>query len=182
MKKTIKEIGKTRFLQVDYGINQIGKGYAYFTCTGSIFHELKNEDKIGEFEDTKFINNKFYRIETMGAIHNHILKYAPEFEDIIKLHLCDISGNPSISNMYYHLKNGFSNVPKESPEFKQKFCYYYRIPDNLFDEMIKSNELQFFKIIFENKIDDNWKKQAEECILKYELCQDQPKEYLLFSK
>jgi hypothetical protein len=167
IKQIVKKIAKTRFLQVDYGINQIGE-HSYFTCTGSIYHEIKKEDKISQFDDTRLINNKFYRVETAGAIHNHILKYAPEFEDIIKLHLCDISGQPS--NMYYHLKNGFSDIKKESPEFMKKYCYYYRIPNHLFDELLKSNtELAFFKIIIENKIDDYWKKQAELCILKYEI-------------
>lgn len=102
-----------------------------------------------------------------GCIHEEILKARPELKIFVDLHLSDANGIPmhAISNMFYHLKNGFSNTPTSHPDFMAEYCSYYRIKPEEFKRLSQAHsEAHFFILFTQTDILDNWKQQAIEGI------------------
>lgn len=115
-------------------------------------------------------NGQFYDVGG-GAAHEHILKLFPELKQFVDLHLSDAKGVPmyAVENGFYHLKNGFNNIPIYSPEFKNEFCDYYRITPEQFDELATSETKEIYALKLDAlKILEQWKKQADAAIKQLE--------------
>jgi len=102
-----------------------------------------------------------------GCCHEEIVKANPELKIFVDLHLCDYNGIPmhALSNMQYHLREGFNNTKKESPLFKEEYCNYYRITPTQFDTLsqAKSN-IQFAVLLEKLGVLAQWKDQANKAI------------------
>ena len=102
-----------------------------------------------------------------GCIHDEILKYFPEFEPFVRLHLSDYKGKPmyAASNGFYHLQNGFNSIGTDSPKFEDYFCEEYRLTKDQFNVLKTSqNKVQYFMNLESLKMFDHWKLQADEAI------------------
>ena len=102
-----------------------------------------------------------------GCIHEDIIKYFPEFECFVNLHLCDYNGVPMhcCANGYYHLVNGFNITSNESPEFKSEYCKYYRITAAQLKQLkTAKNKIQYGILLKKLGILDQWKREADAAI------------------
>jgi len=102
-----------------------------------------------------------------GCIHEEILKARPDLKIFVELHLCDYEGIPTyaVENGFYHLREGFNNTKPEDPEFRAKFCEYYRVSGNQFDVLNTSkNQTQYALNIQKLGILEQWKRQADKAI------------------
>lgn len=100
-----------------------------------------------------------------GCCHEEILKVHPELKIFVDLHLCDYKGIPmhAIENGFYFLREGFNDVKPESPEFKAKFCQYYRIWGWQFDRLLQTeNKIQFATLLKDLNILYQWENDAKE--------------------
>lgn len=151
--KTYTEDGQTYRLIVEGGLNYIkGNKKPYFTITAN--------------QLVKKGNNRFYDCAG-GCLHEEISKvFGNKFDDLIKLHLSDIDGQPmhSSENGAYHL--GFSNY--QGFDIK-KASNHFRLSE---DELRK----EWFQIIKKedvsklcDKLSPVWKSQADQCIKKHGL-------------
>lgn len=170
---TYKEKGKDYLLEVAYGIQNKGTDNAYFTVTGSLLERVNSKtgkNKYGEFY--KMFDGDYYAEYAGGCIHDEIKRVTKEFDDIIPLHLSDMKGIPmhAFANGFYHLKNGFTDTPTDSEDFKRMFCEYYRIPESVFDKLSNvKNQGEYAILLIENGIHDKWEADAKAVIEKYEL-------------
>jgi hypothetical protein len=133
--------------------DECNNGHQDFSITGDIYK--KGLPRV----DRNFI--------TGGYIHDEILKACPGFKIFIDLHLCDFSGVPmhAVSNMLYHLKNGFNKTKTEDENFKAEFCEYYRINLKHFEELTEcENEVQFYLKLKKLDILNIWETQAAQGI------------------
>jgi hypothetical protein len=102
-----------------------------------------------------------------GCMHEEIVKARPDLKIFIDLHLCDYKGIPihCVSNGFYHLIEGFNNTKPGNPAFISKYCEYYRITADQFNELSKSkNEIQFAILLKSLGILKQWEKQASNAI------------------
>lgn len=132
-------------------------GHQDFSITGTIYEAGKRKTEKNSISS--------------GAIGDYI---AEEFEDLAifnRLHLCDYLGNPmyATANGFYHLKNGFNRVSADSTEFKGKFCEYYRISPDQFEELKNAESREHYAILLlALNIPDQWKKEADQAIKQLE--------------
>lgn len=106
-----------------------------------------------------------------GCLHEEIEKHFPEFKRFIKLHLCDYSGAPmhAGANGFYFLQNGFNNTPNTSPQFKTKFCDYYRVTPQQFNVLATSQNVSQFSInLMTLGVLEQWRAEANEAIKELE--------------
>lgn len=102
-----------------------------------------------------------------GRCHDDILAAAPEFQIFVNLHNCDYTGVPVYvsANGFYHLRNGFNAEKIGTPEFKIKFCEYYRVTEDQFEALdTAETELQFKIMLDRLGILSQWRKEANEAI------------------
>ena len=102
-----------------------------------------------------------------GCIHEEVLKYFPQFDIFINLHLCDYKGAPMYpqSNMRYHMREGFNRTKVNAPEFITEYCKYYRITESQFHQLSKAqNEIQFALLLEKLDILGQWEKEAKAAI------------------
>ena len=102
-----------------------------------------------------------------GCIHDDILKYFPEFEPFVNLHLCDYKGAPmhASANMHYNMREGFNKTKPNSPKFLSEYCSYYRITESQFKQLQKAeNEIQFALLLEKLDVLGQWEKEAKEAI------------------
>lgn len=128
-------------------------GHQDFTITANIYEKDKPKT------DRYFIAG--------GCCHEEILKARPDLKIFVDLHLCDYLGIPMhpTANGLYHLKNGFNDTPIDSPNFRAKYCDYYRITGNQYDVLKTSkNQVQYYLNIVKLKVLDQWKTQADKAI------------------
>lgn len=126
-------------------------GHQDFAITGSIYEKGKPEI------DRYYIAG--------GCIHEDILKARPDLKIFVDLHLSDYKGTPSypVSNGFYHLTNGFNNTKPDSPDFKGKFCEYYRITPEQFNTLADSKNKTQYGLRLQNlNILEQWERQAKE--------------------
>ena len=127
-------------------------GHQDFAITGNIYRIERNGRRVWE---------------SGGCLHDMIVDKFPQFKIFIDLHLCDYNGVPihCIANMFYHIKQGFNSTPVNNPNFKDKFCKYYRITGEQFDSLaISENKVQFAMQFSTLGILQQWEKQAKEAI------------------
>lgn len=137
--KTSKVIGKER-IYITIAFKSSNKT-PYFSITGDIY-------KAGKPKEDK------YHIAG-GCIHQDIIKAFPEYEIFIKLHLSDDNGIPmhAVANGLYHLQNNMT---------KDKFCSYYRLNSNQFEELTKcKNAIEYSIKLKETGVLAQWKKESE---------------------
>ena len=107
-------------------------------------------------------------IVTCGCIHDEILKTCPELGDFVKLHLCDYDGVPihAVSNMYYHMENGFIPTKVNDENFVSDYCDYYRITKAELDALFAAKmDKLYFQYVFESlPIRARWKEEAQASI------------------
>jgi hypothetical protein len=142
----------------------------YFSIT-AMYCKRATKKEIARDEDIITIENESYKIESTG--HDIIKEHLPQFNDFVRMNLADINGAPmhAIANSFYHLQNGFVDVPLSSPNFKDEFCKYYRIPSYVFD-IVKDKDMtvtQYENILSKNNVMDIWQLEAKIIISKYEL-------------
>lgn len=110
----------------------------------------------------KKINGRFYE-SFGGCCYDEIKKYFPEYSIFVTLHLSTYKGIPM-----YAAENGFYHIKKDKMK-KEKFCEYYRVTSDQYDILVKSeNILEFSILLYELKVLEQWKKQADEGILLLE--------------
>jgi len=98
MKKSIdKKISDKKYLRVN-----IETKNNYFSITGSLFEKLGRGQK---YYDYRFFNDKKFEQTGGGCIHDTILKYYPEFKNLVDLHLSDLDGLPMhfFANGFYYI-------------------------------------------------------------------------------
>jgi len=106
-----------------------------------------------------------------GCCHDEILKARPDLKLFVDLHLSDADGVPmyAVENGFYHLKNGFSKTPTDSPNFAKEFTEYYRMTAEQFDTIkTAQNQLQYALMLQNLGILAQWKEQANEAIKQLE--------------
>ena len=134
-----KEIGDKKRIKVVIRLNdECDNGHQDFSITGDI---IKNGSHI-----------------TGGSIHKEILKYFPEFEIFVKLHLSDFKGIPmyAIQNGFYHLKSDMT---------ENDFCEYYRIDNEVYHKLSKTNsEREYHDVLIENDVLKKWEETANQGI------------------
>lgn len=102
-----------------------------------------------------------------GGCHDEILKVRPDLKIFVDLHLCDYKGTPmhAVENGFYFLHEGFNEVKPDSPEFKAKFCQYYRVWGWQFDRLSEAeNKTQYALLLKDLNILDQWENDANEAI------------------
>lgn len=98
-----------------------------------------------------------------GACHDEILKYFPEFEIFIKLHLCTYKGVP-----LYAAENGFYHIKKQKMDTLE-FCEYYRITSNQYDILEKSENILEYSILLKKiGVLEQWSQEAKKGIILLE--------------
>lgn len=128
-------------------------GHQDFAITADIYEKGKPKT------DRYFISG--------GCCHEEIVKAAPDLEIFVRLHLCDWEGIPmyAVENGYYHLTNGFNQTKPNESGFKEKFCEYYRLTPQQFDELSTvKNALQYALKLQSLNILGQWKKEANKAI------------------
>jgi len=92
-----KKINNKKYLRVN--IETVNN---YFSITGSLFEKLSRGQK---YYDYKLFNGEKFEQTTGGCIHDTILKYYPEFKNIVDLHLSDLDGLPMhfFANGFYYI-------------------------------------------------------------------------------
>lgn len=126
-------------------------GHEDFSITGIMYEKGKPK------------TDKYYLAG--GCIHEEILKARPDLKIFVRLHLSDADGIPmhATSNMFYHLKNGFSKTPVTDATFEDEFCEYYRIKPEEFKYLsYAKSETHFFILFTQTDILTNWKQEAIE--------------------
>lgn len=106
-----------------------------------------------------------------GCCHDVILQARPDLKLFVDLHLSDADGVPmyAVENGFYHLKNGFSKTPTDSPNFAKEFTEYYRMTAEQFDTIkTAQNQLQYALMLQNLGILAHWKEQANEAIKQLE--------------
>src|ERR1035437_6096743 len=98
MKRTKLINHKTELLTVTAILHKIGSQSPYFSITGEIWKANKKGERDGRQRDCI----------SCGCLHDDILKAWPELQDLVALHLSDISGIPmyAVENGFYWLKQG----------------------------------------------------------------------------
>lgn len=128
-------------------------GHQDFSITGNIYEAGKKQI------DKYFIAG--------GCIHEDILAVRPDLKIFVDLHLCDYSGVPmhAVANGFYHLTEGFNTEKPNTPEFKIKYCEYYRVTPSQFDVLAQTkNKIQFGLKLIELGVLSQWEAQAKEAI------------------
>lgn len=100
-----------------------------------------------------------------GCCHDEILKARPDLKIFVDLHLCDYKGIPmhAAENGFYFLREGFNDVKPDAPEFKEKFCQYYRVFGWQFDHLLQAeNKIQLAILLKDLNILDQWENDAKE--------------------
>jgi len=168
--ETIKFSKKNKqyLLEVNYGIRQTES--PYFTITGNVYESIPSRDsnryrKEYGSSEVKRVDGIHYLCYSSGCIHEEIKEATDKFDDMITLHLADIEGRPMhcFANSWYNLKeNTFKSA--------EKFCSYYRIPINLYQQIMECKNLTDYQVfLISNGILDKWKSDAENVISKYNL-------------
>jgi hypothetical protein len=159
--KTSKTVGKEDIFVTIQLADECKNGHQDFSITGDIYEAGKPK-------------SDRYHIAG-GCIHEDIAKHFPQFIPFIKLHLCDWQGIPmyAADNGFYHLRNGLDRTPITAPNFKNKYCEYYRITDGQFDELsMCANNLQYSIKLSTLGILEQWKIEANEAIKQLEQLTD----------
>lgn len=123
------------------GIHDIkGNSKPYFTITG----EMK---------------------DCCGCIHDEIMKYHPEFKDLIDMHLSDIDGIPMhcVENGWYWM-----GKTKWEPANVKNIARHFRIDEKTAEELIEM-ETKEELIAWVETMKPVWKKEAEAVIKKHDL-------------
>ena len=130
IKLTVNIQDKNNNLEIKIRLNdECGNGHEDFSITGTIWEVGKRRT------DRNMISS--------GAIGDTVAKLDKNYALINKLHLCDADGIPmhAVSNMFYHLKNGFTQI---KIDFKTDFCEYYRITPEQYDILSTATEERLF--------------------------------------
>ena len=143
--KNFTKSGSEYLLEVNIILNDLkGNKTPYFSITGKIYPT----------------NKPWYTIAN-GCIHDLILEFAPEFSDVIKLHMADINGIPM-----YAVDNGWYWIEKENIPFVKS---HFRISTNeakhLIVEMQSKDDVKIYCKAQRNR----WLKEAASAILKYDI-------------
>lgn len=134
--------------------DQCKNGHQDFSITGELYSVVKPT------------THKF--LISCGCLHDKILKYFPEYEIFVKLHLSDYKGRPmyAVENGFYHLHNKLSHI-KEGQTQKDKFCEYYRVTTNQYDELIETqSEHEYAELLKSLSILNQWEEEAKQAIEK----------------
>ena len=160
--KLIKRKDSLNFIEANAILHKIGDQKPYFSLTGRIV-----------------ING---RTDISRAIHEEILKYFPQLEDFVSLHLSDIDGKPphSLENGKYWA--GFTKWTESNNKYlsalwriseksAQRLSY-----DSLVEESYKIKEDTEKDVLPEELFKDfhdrqlrRWKQEADNIIKKYNL-------------
>lgn len=166
-----KDKGKNCLMEIEYGIQNIDRDDAYFSITGYVWQQVRSKSGVSKYGyEYKLIDGKYYDMVYGGCIHDEIKKRTGEFNDLIPLHLSSLTGIPmhAFANGFYHIKNGFTDTPVSSDNFKYEFCKYYRIPVEIFEELSETKSQEDYAIvIMNNRVPDMWMAQANAAIKKY---------------
>lgn len=140
---TKKKIENDKELTVEIRLNdECHNGHDDFAITGDVYKISKNNRKV-------FIEG--------GCCHDTILKYYPEFQIFVDLHLSDNSGVPmyAVSNGYYHLQKNGVDVMKT----------YLRTNDEE-AEILKTaeNKEHFVYLIHKIGLLKKWENEADKAI------------------
>ena len=144
--KIFYEDGKQYRITVNIKLYYIkGNKVPYFSITGEIWKSV-NGKRIGR------------DCIACGCIHEEIIKhFGNKYNDIINLHLSDINGGPM-----YAVENGWYWYQKDPA----KGFNYIRLPEHMKDYEITDKD-SFIALV--DYLKPEYKKQADNCIAKYNL-------------
>ena len=133
----IDDDGEEKRMVITYGLNYIKGNHAPY------------------FSITAYIYKKGIRyVESCGCLHDKIHEHAPEFDELITMHLSDINGEPM-----YAVENGWYWYHQSI----EKGCAYIRIPPV---EGIENKE-DFADVV--GFLRPLWKREANALIEKFDL-------------
>ncbi|MBR1373554.1 hypothetical protein IJ556_03775 [bacterium] len=130
-------------LSVKAGLLQLGEQAPYFTITGHY-------------------RNRFKGCDCGGCIHEIILEYMPELEDLVRFHVRHMDGTPlhTVENGWYFVENKMINALANhllvSDEEAQKIIDDCQDDKNAFIAIVEANK-------------DRWQDEANVLIKKYKL-------------
>lgn len=102
-----------------------------------------------------------------GCIHDQILKVRPDLQIFVNLHLCDYTGVPmhAVASGFYHLHEQMNNAKPGTKEHTKRFCEYYRITIQQFNQLHKAeNKIRFAILLDKLGILKQWKEEANKGI------------------
>ena len=142
-------------LEIEYGLRQIDKPYFSITAT----------------------KYKGRWPKSCGMLHDDIMKYSPEFKDLIEVHLRDENGYPmhSLENglFFYESAKNCSNDPDSfACQMIGILAKHLMIDNNECFELIQEMNNGNSRDILESKIKElapKWKAKSDEIIVKYNL-------------
>lgn len=152
MKNIILSINNDQeLLIIHYGLTTTN--HTYFSITGEIWKQV-NGKKVGR------------DCISCGCIHDDIMKHAPEYSDLIALHLSDENGTPTyaIENGWYWL--GHSKYQTLDRDIAKK---HFRVSDDVMDVLVTFTEKQQLIDYVEKHLKPIWKNEAQNAIEKYNL-------------
>lgn len=118
---TRKELGKDSYIEVEISLNDERRnGIEMFSISG-------------KYKDVE--------METMGCIHDYILKYLPEFKIFVDLHLSDFKGTPPFA------KSKWDTLKKSMNGLR-----------------MKNSEKDFESFIKTTGLEEEWKQEADKAI------------------
>lgn len=153
--KETKTIGKERITVTIKLTDDCKNGHEDFsiTCVGYELHRRRWIESFG------------------GCAHDEILKFWPEFKIFTDVHLWSHGGYPmyAVENGFYHIKNGFTSCEVESPDFAEKYCNYYHITLDQFNELKDSEtKVEFSSLLVDLGICKAWEERIKEPIRQLE--------------
>ena len=153
MEKVIEFVKEERYfrLVIEVSLTKLkANKHAYFSCTGTLY-ESKNAQYRGRGREI-----------ASGCIHDIILKVAPEYKDIISLHLAHEDGEPmyAFDNGYYYL----SNPEKYADSVVAK---HFRISEDNVKSLRKMDKESLKNWIEEQR--PRWQEEADTVRKKYGL-------------
>lgn len=103
----VREAGNI-YAKIKISVNDECKnGYNHFSVTGEIWEEVEENFYRRIPRGDKMIHkNKYYYLSCCGCCHDDLVKIFPEYQNFIKLHLCDTFGVSmySVANGFYYLQ------------------------------------------------------------------------------
>lgn len=165
MMKKLSKVWNGYILEVEYGLQEFDGQMPYFSLTAMGWKANKKGKKDARYHDCVF----------GGCCHEQILKAAPEFADLARLHLSHIDGSPMypVENGLYHLGvTSFSDVV-----YNREACmHHFRISadesDKLHKALFSFSTDEEKRAFLERKVAEmrpRWKAEADAAIQKYGL-------------
>jgi len=166
-KKEVFNLANGNILIVEYGLLTTNSS-PYFSITGSLYEKQPLTDR---------------NMISCSCIHDDILDNAPQFTDLVALHLSGIDGTPMyvVENGFYHFQTAIGTAQYHTKEDGDREKYTKVVADHLRISLVDATALierlekltpsqqkmEFTEFVVKQR--ERWNKEAQDAVSKYGL-------------